>query len=107
MPTVIRQENFQKEVMESSLPVIIDVYATWCGPCQQMAPIFEELEKEYSQVCRFAKLNVDDDRDLSVTLGIASIPTFIFAKNGKIENKITGYIGKNEFKEKIDTFLRS
>jgi len=106
MPIVIRQDNFQQEVMESSLPVILDVYATWCGPCQQMAPIFEELEKEYGNVCKFAKLNVDDDRDLSIKLGIASIPTFIFVKNGEIKNKVTGFMGKKEFKATIEAYLK-
>jgi len=107
MPIIVQQENYQQEVLDSSLPVVLDVYATWCGPCQQMAPIFAELEREYINVCRFAKLNVDEARELSIKLGVASIPTFIFIKEGKVKNKVVGYLSKQQLKEKIEQHIKS
>ena len=71
-------ENYEAEVLHSKLPVVIDAYAVWCGPCKQMAPIFEELEKELAGVYKMCKVNVDEERDLAIKLSIQSIPTFIF-----------------------------
>ena len=82
MPVIaVTPENFEEEVLNSELPVVIDVYASWCGPCQQIAPLFEELEKELRDSYKFVKLNVDEARDLSIQYGITSVPTFIFIKN--------------------------
>lgn len=107
MPIVVRQDNFEQEIMQASLPVVVDVFATWCGPCQQMEPIFEELEKEYANKCHFAKLNVDEARDLSIKLGIASVPTFVFIKNGVILNKIVGYHTKQQLQQKIEAHIKN
>ena len=101
----ITEENMKAEIEESKLPVIIDVYASWCGPCQQMNPIFEELEKEMGDSYKFAKINVDDARALSIKLGVTSVPTFVFMKNNEIKGKEVGYINKDVLKEKIKTLL--
>jgi thioredoxin 1 len=95
------KENFEKEVLNSPLPVIIDVYASWCGPCQQMTPIFEELEKELRTIYKFVKINVDEGRDISIQYGVSSVPTFIFIKDKKVHGKETGYMSKEDLKEKI------
>jgi len=105
MPIAINSDNVKKEVNESSLPVIIDVFATWCGPCQQMMPIFEELEKELSDTYKFASLNVDEARELSIEYGVTSVPTFIFVKNGEIKGKETGYMSKEDLKRKATELL--
>jgi len=102
---MITQENVEKEINQSPLPTILDVYATWCGPCQQMDPVFLELEKEMAGKCVFAKLNVDEARELSIHYGVTSVPTFIFIKNGKIIHKETGYMPKDELKERIEENL--
>jgi len=101
----LTQENIEKEVNQSALPVVIDVYAVWCGPCQQMTPIFEELEKELSSSYKFAKINVDEARELSIKYGVTSVPTFIFIKDGKVMGKETGYMAKNDLIEKIEEYL--
>ena len=105
MAVMITSDNVEQEINQSKNPVLLDVYATWCGPCQQMAPIFDELEKEFSSKCTFAKLNIDEARELSIQYGITSVPTFVFIKNGEIKHKETGYIGKEDLKAKLEDFI--
>lgn len=104
MAVIITNDNVDKEINHSELPIILDVYATWCGPCQQMNPIFEELEKELGSKVKFAKLNVDEARELSIQYGVTSVPTFIFIKNSEIKHKETGYMAKDDLKKKIEDF---
>lgn len=105
MALTITNDNFQKEITSSTQPIVLDVFATWCGPCIQMTPIFEELEKEMGSSYTFAKLNVDESREVSINLGVTSIPTFIFIKNGQVLGKETGYMAKDDLKEKITEYL--
>lgn len=106
MALSITQDNFEAEIIKSTRPVIIDVYAQWCGPCQHMAPLFEELEKELGSIYTFAKLDVDKAREISIQYGVTSIPTFLFIKGGKVIAKETGYMSKESLKEKIETHLK-
>lgn len=101
----ITQENFDTEITQSTMPIVLDVYATWCGPCQQMAPIIEELEKELGSKYKFAKLNVDEAREISIKYGVTSVPTFVFIKDGTVVGKETGYMSKEVLKEKIEAAL--
>ena len=105
MPVSVTDENFDKEVVQAAKPVIVEVYATWCGPCQQMMPIVDELEKEMSDYT-FAKLNIDEARELSIKYGVISVPTFLFMKNGEVKGKETGYMSKEVLKEKIEAALK-
>jgi thioredoxin 1 len=105
MPVNLTLENVQQEVKQSSKPVVIDIYADWCGPCQQMAPIFEALEKEMGDSIKFAKINVDDSRELAVEFGVTSIPTFVFVKNGEPVAREIGYMPKEDLTEKIKKYL--
>lgn len=105
MATDITQENFDAEVAQSKLPVIIDVHATWCGPCLQMNATFDELEKEFGSQYKFVKLNIDDARDVSIQYGVTSVPTFVFVKDNEVKGKETGYMSKETLLEKIQEAL--
>lgn len=107
MALQLTRDNVEQEVAHSKLPVVVDVYATWCGPCQQMMPIFDELEKELAGKVKFCKLNVDEARDLSIHYGVTSVPTFIFIKNNEVKHKETGYMPKEDLKERILDFIGS
>lgn len=106
MAVSITEENFEKEIQNESKPVVLDVYASWCGPCQQMMPIVEELEKELGNTYKFAKLNVDEARDISIKYGVISVPTFLFIKQGEVKGKETGYMSKETLQKKIEAALK-
>lgn len=102
MAISITNANHEKEVKNSTQPIVLDIYATWCGPCQQMNPIMEELEKEFEGTYTFAKLNVDEGREISIKeYGVTSVPTFVFIKDGAIKGKETGYMSKDTMRDKI------
>jgi thioredoxin 1 len=102
MAVSITPENYEVEIQQSNKPIILDIYATWCGPCQQMTPILEELETEFGDTYKFAKLNVDEAREISIKkYGVTSVPTFVFIKDGAVKGKETGYMSKDVFKEKM------
>ncbi len=105
MAISVTKENFDTEVLKSNKPVIIDVFASWCGPCQQMMPIIEELEQEHANF-KFVTLNVDEARELSIKYGVISVPTFLFIKNGEVVGKETGYMSKDQFTEKMEAALK-
>ena len=106
MAEIVNAGNFEKEVIQSSLPVVVDVYAPWCVPCRQMAPLFEELSKELEGTVKLVSLNIDEERDLAIQHNVSSIPTFIFFKDGKVVGKETGFMSKDALKNKIDTLLK-
>lgn len=102
MAVSITPENHEAEIKHAHKPIILDIYATWCGPCQQMNPIIEELEKEFEDKYIFAKLNVDEAREISIKeYGVTSVPTFVFIKDGVVKGKETGYMSKETFQEKM------
>lgn len=105
MAITVTAQNFEQEVKQSTLPVVVDVYATWCGPCKMMAPLFEELSKELADKYKFAKINIDDERDIAIQYNVSSIPTFLFLKDGNLVAKETGYLGKDALKAKLESHL--
>ncbi len=97
--------NFKKEVLESSIPVMVDFYADWCGPCKMVAPVVEELAKDYEKKIKVGKLNIDDGQDIAGELGIMSIPTIMFFRNGKKTGQVVGAQSKSALDSQIKKHL--
>jgi thioredoxin 1 len=105
MAETVTSQNFDQEVLQSDIPVVVDVFASWCGPCQQMAPIFDELAKELDGKYKLVKINIDEERDLAIKYNVSSIPTFLFIKGGEVVGKEMGYLNKDDLKAKIEELL--
>jgi thioredoxin 1 len=101
----VTRHNFETEIKNSKKPVVIDVFATWCGPCQHMEPFYEELAQELGSKYTFGKLNIDEARDIAIEFGIMSVPTFLFLKNGTLVGQEIGYMSKEQLKETIESHL--
>lgn len=101
MEIKVTKSNFEQEVLKSDLPVLVDFWAVWCGPCQMLAPVLEEVATEYDGKVKVAKINVDEEPELAISYGVEAIPTLLFFKNGQIVNKSVGYLDKNEIIDMI------
>lgn len=96
---ILTKENFENEVMNTEKPVLIDFWATWCGPCKMIAPVIKEISEEYADKIKVCKVNVDDEPSLAAKFGITSIPTLILVKNGEVIKTSVGYIPKEKITE--------
>ena len=105
MALTVTSQNFEQEVKKSNLPVVIDVFATWCGPCKMMAPVFEELSKELAEKYKLVKVNIDEERDIAIQYNVSSIPTFLFIKDGSLVGKEMGYMSKDALMKKIESYF--
>ena len=92
----ITRENFENEVMKSNIPVLIDFWAPWCGPCRMMGPVIEQLADEYEGKAKVGKVNVDEEGELSQAFGVMSIPTIVLVKDGKVVKQAVGARPKAE-----------
>ena len=97
--------NFNKEVLESKCPVLVDFWAEWCGPCRMISPVIEELYKDFQDKAIIGKVNVDSESDISTEYGITSIPTLLFFKDGEIVDKHIGPASKSELEDKLNALI--
>lgn len=101
----VATDNFEREVKKSDLPVMVDFWAEWCGPCRMVAPTLEQLAEEMDGKVRIAKLNVDDNQELAFQYGVQSIPTFILFKDGQVADRMMGAVPKAAFESFIQRNL--
>jgi thioredoxin 1 len=106
-PIEITDSNFEQEVLKSDVPVLIDFWAVWCGPCKMIAPYVQEIANEYSGKIKVGKLDVDNNPQVSMQYGIRSIPTLLIFKGGKIADQIIGAVPKNMITGKLDAQLQA
>lgn len=105
MDIKVNDENFKKEVLESGIPVLVDFWAEWCMPCRMVAPVIEEIAREYHGKLKVCKLNVDEAANTASDYDIMGIPTLLVFKNGKIAEKIVGALPKIELEKAIKPYL--
>jgi thioredoxin 1 len=101
MATVVTDATYDEEVAKSAIPVMIDFFAEWCGPCKQLTPIVEELAGEWEGKVKIVKLNVDDSQETAQKFGVMSIPTLVFLKDGEEVDRVTGALPKTALEEKL------
>ena len=104
-PVEITDSNFQNEVLQSDKPVLLDFWAEWCGPCKMVAPVVEELAKEYDGKLKVGKVDVDSNQQTSMQYGIRSIPTLLIFKGGKVVDQLIGAVPKKMLAEKVARHL--
>ncbi|HLF19815.1 MAG TPA: thioredoxin [Bacteroidota bacterium] len=104
-PVEVTDMNFQTEVLKSDTPVLVDFWAEWCGPCKMIAPIVEELAREYDGKLKVGKVDVDSNQGVSMQFGVRSIPTLLIFKHGKVVDQVIGAVPKRLLSEKIAKHL--
>lgn len=98
----VTKENFNEEVINSDLPVLIDFWATWCGPCRMLAPVLDGIAEKYEGKLKIGKVNVDEENELADSFGITSIPMLALIKNGKVVSASVGYKTAEQIEEMLD-----
>src|SRR5512146_127819 len=101
----VTDDTFQKEILESGQPVFVDFWASWCGPCRMIGPIFEELSTQYAGKVKFAKVNVDENPKTPANYGVRGIPTLILFKEGKIVEQVVGAVPKTQLENVLKKAL--
>jgi thioredoxin 1 len=101
----VSDQNFESEVIKSTLPVMVDLWAPWCGPCRMVAPVVEGLAKKYDGKVKFCRLNVDENPQTAAKYRIMSIPTLMFFKSGQVADTVIGAVSERALQPKIDALL--
>ena len=94
-------DQFEQEVLKADVPVLLDFWAPWCGPCRMLAPTVEEIAEEYDGKAKVCKVNVDEEEELAIRFGIASIPTLLVFKNGQLADTKVGFVPKEEIEARL------
>jgi thioredoxin 1 len=105
MEYTFTKDNFQKEVVESAQPVLVDFYADWCGPCQMMMPVVEKLAEKYDGRVKVGKVNSDEQQELASAFNVMSIPSFFFIKNGKVVDQAVGTMPPAALEARVEKLL--
>src|SRR5438270_10159446 len=101
-PQVTSDQSFEADVIKSDTPVLVDFWATWCGPCRMIAPVLEEIATEKDGLLKVAKLDIDENPDIAQKFGVMSIPTLLVFKNGQEVSRIVGYKNKSQLLSQLD-----
>ena len=105
MVSDITDQNFEEEVIKSTVPVLVDLWAPWCGPCRMVGPVVESLAKKYDGKFKFCRLNIDDNPKIATQYGVMSIPTLMFFKDGKVIDTVVGAAKESALQPKIDNLI--
>ena len=103
----INSSSFKQEVLQSDLPVLVDFYADWCGPCRMLAPVMEQLAEEYAGKVKMVKLNVDQSPELASSFGINSIPALLYFQGGQVKGSSAGLVSKADLERKLNAWGRA
>ena len=101
----VTDQNFEEEVIKSTKPVLVDLWAPWCGPCHMVAPVVESLAEKYKDKFKFCRLNVDENQKIAAKYGIMSIPTLMFFKDSKVADTVIGAVSETTLQPKIEALL--
>lgn len=103
----VKNDNFDGEVLKSDVPVVVDFFATWCGPCKMIAPVFEELSAEYSGKAKFVKVDIDESPELAANYKVRGVPTLMVFKGGQIKSTMVGAQPKAKIAEEVNKALQA
>ena len=103
----VTKNDFESRVLESNLPVVIDFWADWCAPCHRVSPILEDLAGDYAGRIRVAKVNVDEEVELAARYGVRSMPTFLFLREGKVVDQLSGARPRSDFEARFEALLQT